>query len=111
MLFASVALAQSLSAVSGLPMPKKSTEPILDAIVTFTSEWDENEKYIRKTDPNGFRVLLPQGGYLLTIEAPGYETYKLEIEVDQPHIDLDVITILTDAQAKERDLKRQKRFR
>jgi hypothetical protein len=107
--FAGSAVAQSLAAVSGIPMPKKSTEPILEALVTFTSEWDKELKYQRKTDSEGFRVVLPQGGYLLTVEADGYETYTLEIEVDQPNIDLEVITMLTLEQAKERDIKRKRR--
>ena len=68
LLFAATAFAQ-LSAVSGQPMPKKGAEPIVDALVTFTSEWDKDLKYQRKTDADGFRVVLPQGGYLLTIEA------------------------------------------
>ena len=107
--FAGTAVAQSLAAVSGIPMPKKSTEPFLEALVTFTSEWDKELKYQRKTDSEGFRVVLPQGGYLLTVEADGYETYTLEIEVDQPNIDLEVITMLTLVQAKERDIKRKRR--
>jgi hypothetical protein len=108
LLFAATAFAQ-LSAVSGQPMPKKGAEPIVDALVTFTSEWDKDLKYQRKTDADGFRVVLPQGGYLLTIEAAGYETYRLEIEVDEPNINLDVITMLTVEQATERDAKRKKR--
>ena len=88
---------------------KKGAEPIVDALVTFTSEWDKDLKYQRKTDADGFRVVLPQGGYLLTIEAAGYETYRLEIEVDEPNINLDVITMLTVEQAAERDAKRKKR--
>ena len=76
---------------------------------TFTSEWDKDLKYQRAVDKEGFRVVLPQGGYLLTIEAQGYETYKMEIEVDQPNIDLDLITMLTNEQAAARDEKRKKR--
>ncbi|MBQ2023524.1 MAG: carboxypeptidase regulatory-like domain-containing protein [Alistipes sp.] len=103
------AAAQGLAAVSGLPVPKKSADAIVGALVTFTSEWDKDLKYQRAVDKEGFRVVLPQGGYLLTIEAQGYETYKMEIEVDQPNIDLDLITMLTNEQAAARDEKRKKR--
>lgn len=109
LLFAGSAFAQ-LSDVSGQLFPKKSAEPIVGALVTFTSEWDKDVKYQRKSDAEGFRVVLPQGGYMMTIEAEGYETYTLEIEVDEPHIDLTTITLLTTEQAAERDAKRKKRF-
>ena len=88
--------------------PKKSAEPIVGALITFTSEWDKDVKYQRKSDAEGFRVVLPQGGYVMTIEAAGYESYILEIEVDNPHIDLTDITLLTVEQAAERDAKRKK---
>ncbi|MBQ7310402.1 MAG: carboxypeptidase regulatory-like domain-containing protein [Alistipes sp.] len=103
------AQAQSLAAVSGTPVPKKSAQVISGALVTFTSEWDSELKYQRKVDSEGFRVVLPQGGYILTIEAEGYETFRQEIEVDEPNIDLDLIVMLTNEQAGERDLKRKKR--
>ena len=103
------AQAQSLAAVSGTPVPKKSAQVISGALVTFTSEWDSELKYQRKVDGEGFRVVLPQGGYILTIEAEGYETFRQEIEVDEPNIDLDLIVMLTNEQAGERDLKRKKR--
>lgn len=103
------AQAQSLAAVSGTPVPKKSAQAISGALVTFTSEWDSELKYQRKVDGEGFRVVLPQGGYILTIEAEGYETFRQEIEVDEPNIDLDLIVMLTNEQAGERDLKRKKR--
>lgn len=103
------AQAQSLAAVSGTPVPKKSAQAISGALVTFTSEWDSELKYQRKVDSEGFRVVLPQGGYILTIEAEGYETFRQEIEVDEPNIDLDLIVMLTNEQAGERDLKRKKR--
>lgn len=103
------AQAQSLAAVSGTPVPKKSAQVISGALVTFTSEWDSELKYQRKVDSEGFRVVLPQGGYILTIEAEGYETFRQEIEVDEPNIDLDLIVMFTNEQAGERDLKRKKR--
>lgn len=103
------AQAQSLAAVSGTPVPKKSAQVISGALVTFTSEWDSELKYQRKVDSEGFRIVLPQGGYILTIEAEGYETFRQEIEVDEPNIDLDLIVMLTKEQAGERDLKRKKR--
>ncbi len=106
---ATTALAQELSAVTGLPVPKKSAEPIIGALVTFTSEWDSDLKYQRKVDANGFRVVLPRGGYILTIDAAGYESFQQEIEVDEPNIDLDLIVMLTTEQAAERDAKRKKR--
>ena len=109
LLFALSASAQ-LAAVSGISMPKKSSEPIVGALVTFTSEWDKDLKYQRKTDADGFRVVLPQGGYIMTIEAEGYESHRLEIEVDEPNIDLTVITMLTNEQAAVRDAKRKKRY-
>lgn len=105
------AQAQSLAAVSGTPVPKKSAQAISGALVTFTSEWDSELKYQRKVDSEGFRVVLPQGGYILTIEAEGYETFRQEIEVDEPNIDLDLIVMLTNEQAGERDLKRKKRVK
>lgn len=105
------AQAQSLAAVSGTPVPKKSAQAISGALVTFTSEWDSELKYQRKVDSEGFRVVLPQGGYILTIEAEGYETFRQEIEVDEPNIDLNLIVMLTNEQAKERDLKRKKRVK
>lgn len=105
------AQAQSLAAVSGTPVPKKSAQVISGALVTFTSEWDSELKYQRKVDSEGFRVVLPQGGYILTIEAEGYETFRQEIEVDEPNIDLDLIVMLTNEQAGERDLKRKKRVK
>lgn len=107
--FAGTSFAQSLAAVSGLPLPKKSGDAIVGALVTFTSEWDKNLKYQRKVDSDGFRVVLPQGGYILTIEAEGYETYYHEIDVDQPNIDLEVITMLTLEQAAARDEKNKRR--
>lgn len=109
LLFASSAFAQ-LSEVTGQLFPKKSAEPIVGALITFTSEWDKDVKYQRKSDADGFRVVLPWGGYVMTIEAAGYEPYILEIEVDNPHIDLTDITLLTVEQAAERDAKRKKRF-
>jgi hypothetical protein len=112
LLFIAVAFtaqAQSLAAVSGTPVPKKSAQTIAGALVTFTSEWDSGLKYQRKCDAEGFRVVLPQGGYLLTIEAEGYETFRQEIEVDQPNIDLNLIVMLTTEQAAARDAKRKKR--
>lgn len=106
---ATTSLAQELSAVTGIPVPKKSAEPIIGALVTFTSEWDYDLKYQRKVDANGFRVVLPRGGYILTIDAAGYESFQQEIEVDLPNIDLDLIVMLTTEQAAERDAKRKKR--
>ncbi|MBQ9137855.1 MAG: carboxypeptidase regulatory-like domain-containing protein [Alistipes sp.] len=101
--------AQSLAAVSGLPVPKKSAEAIVGALVTFTSEWDTELKYQRKVDAEGFRVVLPQGSYLMTIVADGYQSYQSEIEVDQPNIDLDLIVMLTTEQAAAKRAKQKKR--
>ena len=107
--FVGTAMAQGLAAVTGFPVPKKSAEPIIGALVTFTSEWDKELKYQRKVDSEGFRVVLPQGGYLLTIEAEGYESYRNEIEVDSPEINLDMIIMLTTEQAAALELKRKQR--
>lgn len=112
LLFLAVAFttqAQNLAAVSGMPVPKKSAEAISGALVTFTSEWDSDLKYQQKVNADGFRVVLPQGGYILTIVAEGYETFQQEIDVDEPNIDLDLIIMLTTEQAAERDAKRKKR--
>ncbi|MBR0336325.1 MAG: carboxypeptidase regulatory-like domain-containing protein [Alistipes sp.] len=112
LLFLAVAFtaqAQNLAAVSGIPVPKKSAETIAGALVTFTSEWDSDLKYQQKVNADGFRVVLPQGGYILTIVAEGYETFQQEIDVDEPNIDLDLIIMLTTEQAAERDAKRKKR--
>ena len=112
LLFLAVAFtaqAQNLAAVSGTPVPKKSAEAISGALVTFTSEWDSDLKYQQKVNADGFRVVLPQGGYILTIVAEGYETFQQEIDVDVPNIDLDLIIMLTTEQAAERDAKRKKR--
>ena len=88
---------------------KKSAEAISGALVTFTSEWDSDLKYQQKVNADGFRVVLPQGGYILTIVAEGYETFQQEIDVDEPNIDLDLIIMLTTEQAAERDARRKKR--
>jgi hypothetical protein len=112
LLFLAVAFtaqAQNLAAVSGTPVPKKSAEAIAGALVTFTSEWDSDLKYQQKVNADGFRVVLPQGGYILTIVAEGYETFQQEIDVDVPNIDLDLIIMLTTEQAAERDARRKKR--
>ena len=52
LLFLAVAFtaqAQNLAAVSGTPVPKKSAEAIVGALVTFTSEWDSDLKYQKET--------------------------------------------------------------
>lgn len=107
--FASVSVAQSLSVVTGFPVPKKSATPIEGALVTVTSVWDEDVKFLRKVDGDGFRLIVPQGSYTLSITAEGYEAYNMEIDVDQPNIDLDMIVMLTDEQAAKRDAKRKSR--
>lgn len=109
--FASLATAQSLSVVTGFPVPKKSATPIVGAMVTITSVWDKDVQYLRKVDSDGFRIIVPQGSYILSIDAEGYEGYNMEIDIDQPNIDLDMIILLTEEQAAKRDAKRKNRAR
>ena len=97
--FVGTAAAQQLCVLSGFPVPRRSPDAIKGALVTMTSEWDSNLKYQRRVDDNGFRMVVPQGGYRLTIEAEGYETYTLEIEMDEPRTELGLIRILTTAEA------------
>ncbi len=102
-------LAQPLCKFTGRPVPHKSYDPVQGAVVTLINEWDKELKYVRKVDAEGFQLIVPQGGYLLKIEAEGYETYKMEIELDAPHIDLDIITLLTNEEAAARHEKQKKR--
>ena len=97
--FVGTAAAQQLCVLSGFPVPRRSPAAIKGALVTMTNEWDSNLKYQRRVDDNGFRIVVPQGGYRLTIEAEGYETYTLEIEMDEPRTELGLIRILTTAEA------------
>ena len=83
----------------------------MGALVTFASEWDADVKFQRKVTADGFEMIVPAGGYYMTIEAEGYEPYRLEIEVDQTRIDLGMITLLTTEQAAARDAKRKARAR
>lgn len=108
-MIATVSMAQSLSVVTGFPVPKKSAKPIVGAMVTITSVWDKDVQYMRKVDTEGFRIIVPQGSYNLEIAAKGYESYTMEIDIDQPNIDLDMIVMLTDEQATQRDEKRKSR--
>ena len=103
--------AQNMCVVSGYPTAKKSPDALVGALVTFTNEWDSDIKHRRKVTADGFEIIVPAGGYLLTIESEGYETYRLEIEVDQTRIDLGMITLLTVEQAAAREAKRKARAR
>ena len=103
------AAAQQLCVLSGFPVPRRSPEAIKGALVTMTSEWDSNLKYQRRVDDNGFRIVVPQGGYRLTLEAEGYETYTLEIEMDEPRTELGLIRILTTAEAAAKAEKQKAR--
>lgn len=107
-LAAGITLAQPLCKLTGMPVPRKSVEPIKGAVVTLINEWDKEVKYIRKVDEQGFQLIVPQGGYLLKIEAEGYESYRMEIDLDAPHIDLDLIIMQTNAEAEAR-LERQRK--
>lgn len=106
---ASVCFAQPLCKLTGIPVPRKTFEPIKGAVVTLINEWDKDLKYIRKVDAEGFQMIVPQGGYLLKIEAEGYEPFRMEIDLDAPTIDLDVITMQTEAEAAARLAKQKKR--
>lgn len=105
------AYAQNMCILSGYPTAKKSPDALVGALVTFASEWDADVKFQRKVTADGFEMIVPAGGYYMTIEAEGYEPYRLEIEVDQTRIDLGMITLLTTEQAAARDAKRKARAR
>ena len=107
--FVGTAAAQQLCVLSGFPVPRRSSEVIKGALVTMTSEWDSSLKYQRRVDDNGFRMVVPQGGYLLTIEAEGYETYTLEIEMDEPRTELGLIRMLTTAEVAAKAEKQRSR--
>lgn len=108
---AGVASAQDLCVLSGFPVPRKSADAIEGALVTMTNEWDKDLKYQRRVGAEGFRLVIPAGGYLLTVEAEGYETYTLEIEMDQPHVDLGLIRMLSTAEAQAKAEKQKARAR
>lgn len=101
--------AQNMCIVSGYPTAKKSPDALVGALVTFANEWDKDVKYQRRVTTEGFEMILPAGGYLMTIEQEGYEAYRLEIEVDQTRIDLGALTLLTNEQAAAREAKRKAR--
>ncbi len=103
--------AQNMCIVSGYPTAKKSPDALVGALVTFANEWDKDVKYQRRVTADGFEMIVPAGGYLMTITIDGYEPYRLEIEVDQTRIDLGMMTLLTTEQAAERDAKRKARAR
>ena len=107
--FIGTAAAQQLCVLSGFPVPRRSPEAIKGALVTMTNEWDSNLKYQRRVDENGFRMVVPQGGYLLKIEAEGYETYTLEIEMDEPRTDMGLIRMLSTAEAAAKAEKHKSR--
>ena len=107
--FAATLSAQNNCAVSGYPAAKKSVEPVVGAVVTLTSEWDKSVKYQRRVTPDGFEMIVPAGGYLLTIDAEGYEQYRMEIEVDQARIDLGSMRMVTIAEAEAKAAKRKAR--
>lgn len=109
LLAASSLFAQNRSCViSGFPITKKSGVPVEGALVTLTDEWDKSRKYQRRVDAEGFEMVVPAGGYQLEITAEGYETYSLQIDVDEPHIDLGMMKMLTDEMAAARDARRRR---
>ncbi|MBQ7856751.1 MAG: carboxypeptidase regulatory-like domain-containing protein [Alistipes sp.] len=111
--FTGVAVAQELCVLTGFPVPRRSPEAIEGALVTMTSEWDKDLNYKRRVGADGFRMVVPKGGYLLTIEAEGYETYVMEIEMDQTSTDLGLMRMLTTAEATakaEKQRARAKRY-
>ena len=107
--FVGTAAAQQLCVLSGFPVPRRSPDAIKGALVTMTSEWDSTLKYQRRVDEKGFRMVVPQGGYLLTIEAEGYQTYTLEIEMDEPRTELGLIRMLTNAEVAAKAEKQKAR--
>lgn len=62
-----------------------------------------SNKFQRIVDENGFTLIVPYGEYSMTIEAEGYETYTLDIDIDEPATDLGQMKMLTDKMAEERD--------
>ena len=104
---AGVVSAQNLCSLTGYPAAKKATEPVVGAIATLTYEWNKSVKYTTRVTPDGFQFTVPEGGYLLTIDAEGYEQYRMEVEIDQPRIDLGSMRMVTIAEAEAKAAKKK----
>lgn len=89
--------------LSGFPVTKKTTKPVIGALVTLAEVGNISNKFQRIVDENGFTLIVPYGEYSMTIEAEGYETYTLDIDIDEPATDLGQMKMLTDKMAEERD--------
>ena len=89
--------------LSGVPVTKKTTNPVIGALVTLTEVGNKSNKFQRIVGENGFEMIIPFGEYQLSIEAAGYETYTLDIDIDTDTIDLGIMRMLTDQMAEERD--------
>lgn len=89
--------------LSGFPVTKKTTSPVVGALVTLTEVGNKSNKFQRMVGENGFEMIVPFGEYRLSIEAEGYETYTLDIDVDTDTIDLGSMKMLTEQMAEERD--------
>ncbi len=107
--FAGAISARNICSISGYPAAKKATEPVVGAIVTLTYEWDKTIKHTTRVTPDGFQLTLPEGGYLLTIDAEGFEQYRMEVEIDQPQIDLGSMRMVTIAEAEAKAAKKKAR--
>lgn len=103
-IFASATLLAAPSCkLSGFPVTKKSSKPVIGALVTLSEIGNKSNKFQRLVGEEGFTIIVPYGEYNLTIEAEGYETYTLEIDLDEQATDLGVMKMLTDKMAEERD--------
>lgn len=103
-IFASATLLAAPSCkLSGFPVTKKSSKPVIGALVTLSEIGNKSNKFQRLVGEEGFTMIVPYGEYNLTIEAEGYETYTLEIDLDEQATDLGVMKMLTDKMAEERD--------
>lgn len=95
--------------LSGFPVTKKTTKPVIGALVTLSEVGNKSNKFQRVVGEEGFSMLVPYGEYDMTIEAEGYETYKMYIELDDQTIDLGIMRMLTDRMAADRDSAKAKR--
>lgn len=89
--------------LSGFPVTKKTTKPVVGALVTLAEVGNKSNKFQRLVSEDGFTLIVPYGEYDLTIEAEGYETYTLLIDLDEQAIDLGTMRMLTDKMAHDRD--------
>ena len=104
------AYAQSRSCVlTGTPVNKRTSEVLTGALVTLTDEMDKDIKFQRKVTDDGFRIVVPEGSYDMEIKAEGYETYTLQIDMDETNTDLGFIRMLTDEMARAKAAKRKKK--